>query len=349
MSAEGYATDAATRHQVYVQRFGAGQTSRAVKFIRKAISRAKETVHNGLSQYATNRYNSQIETLRKDLKAIYGDMSEQQLLNLGEFAEYEYRFNSSFLGRIVKASLKLNEPSAEIIAQYVLNDPLELRIGTGKRRYKIASALAQFGDKKTADIISEIGIGHSLGESQRQIVRRLTSLGVSHEEQAGALVSTVTNHASASARSKQLQDNDDILKGKRDIATLDGRTTPFCRSIDQRIVPLDGPSPPYHWRCRTSQVPVLKDEYRRDIPGSVRPAVGPDGAEQVSSKTTYGDWLARQPVSFQKEVLGPKRYQLFSKGDLTLDKFVDGETGKQYTLQQLKELEPHAFELAGLD
>lgn len=349
MSAEGYATDTATRHQVYVQRFGSGQTGRAVKFIRKAINRAKETVRNGLSQYATARYNAQIEALRKDLRAIYGDMSEQQLLDLGEFAEYEYRFNSSFLGKLVKASVKLNETSAEIIAQYVLNDPLELHVGTGKRHYRIASALAEFGNKKTADIISEIGIGHSLGETQRQIVRRLTSLGVSHGEQAGALVSTVTNHAAASARAKQLQDNNDILKGKRDIATLDSRTTPFCRSIDQRIVPLNGLSPPYHWRCRTSQVPVLKDEYQRDIPGSVRPAVGPDGAEQVSSKTSYGDWLGRQPVSFQREVLGNKRYQLFSKGELTLDKFVDGETGRQYTLEQLKELEPHAFELAGLD
>lgn len=349
MSAQGYATDAATRHQVYVQRFGSGQTSRALRFIRKAIASAKATVKNGLSQYATARYSRQIETLRKDLQAIYGEMSEQQLLDLGEFAEYEYRFNSSFIGRLVKASVKLNEPSAEIIAQYVLNDPLELHVGTGHKRYKIASALAQFGDKKTADIISEIGIGHSLGETQRQIVRRLTSLGVSHEEQAGALVSTVTNHVSASARSKQLQDNDDILKGKQDIATLDSQTTPFCRSIDHRIVPLDGPSPPYHWRCRTSQIPVLKDEYIREIPGSVRPAVGPDGAQQVSSKTTYGEWLSRQPASFQKEVLGPTRYTLFSKGDLTLDRFVDGETGQQYTLQKLKELEPHAFERAGLD
>lgn len=349
MSAEGYATDAATRHQVYVQRFGTGQTNRAVKFIRKAINSAKDSVRNGLSQYATARYNRQIETLRKDLQAIYGDMSEQQLLDLGEFAEYEYKFNSSFLGKLLKASVKLNQPSSETISAYVLADPLEMYVGASRKRYSIASALAQFGDKKAADIISEIGIGHSLGETQRQIIRRLTSLGVSHEEQAGALVNTVTNHVSASARSKQLQDNDDILKGKQDIATLDSRTTPFCRSIDHRIVPLDGPSPPYHFRCRTSQIPVLKDEYVREIPGSVRPAVGEDGAQQVSSKTTYGEWLARQPAAFQREVLGDKRYQLFSKGELTIDRFVDGETGRQYTLNQLKELEPHAFELAGLD
>lgn len=92
---------------------------------------------------------------------------------------------------------------------------------------------------------------------------------------------------------------------------------------------------------------MLKAEYRREIPGSTRPAVGPNGVEQVSSKTTYGEWLARQPAAFQKEVLGPARYELFSKGDLSIDRFVD-DNGRQYTLDQLKNLEPHAFELAGI-
>lgn len=673
MSADGHLTDSAVRHQVYVQRFGSGLTTKAVKFVRKAINRAKKTVQGGLSQYQSARYQRQIETLSNDLRAIYGDMAEQQRIDYGDFAQYEFTFNTKLLGQVVKASVKLAEPSVEMIAAAVLSDPLELLVGKGRQSINIAGALAQFGTKKTADIISEIGLGAALGEDSRQIIRRLISLGVSHEEQAASLVSTLTNHVSASARNKTFSENDDILEGKQDIATLDGRTTAFCRSIDHRIIPLDGPSPPYHWRClpgdslvtassqisnvskrwfdgkviviktstgrelvctpnhpvlttsgwvaaeeveavgnvvietggkwssfvngknenviptihdvsesffssssvlsapmpttsedfhgdsgdnevavvgansllrdriqampeeyfqkfllivrdfsssiglesrsnlasfikgarfasdgfmcgtgdsgdfigrcdchscrllfgstsndsaafgddsgndsrvniepfidsadadttvvnfdnasfnlvtdggsfsskknesissenppngvlsdiqldsyvrngdlpegievdyvesvtvrdfsghvynletesgyyvangiithncRTTQVPVLKAEYRREIPGSVRPAVGPGGAEQVSSKTTYGEWLARQPVSFQREVLGDKRYVLFSKGDLTLDRFVDGETGKQYTLDQLKELEPHAFELAGLD
>lgn len=53
MSADGYTTDAATRHQVYVQRFGSGLAGKAAKFVRNAIRRAKEAVNEGLSQYAT--------------------------------------------------------------------------------------------------------------------------------------------------------------------------------------------------------------------------------------------------------------------------------------------------------
>lgn len=347
MSADGYTTDAATRHQVYVQRFGSGLAGKAAKFIRKAIKRAKETVNEGLSQYATARYQRQIETLRKDLGAIYGDMSEQQWLDLGEFAKYEFTFNSKLLGRIVKASVKLAEPSPEMIAAAVLADPLELAVGSRRQAINIAGALSQFGSKKTADILSEIAIGSSLGETQRQIVRRLTSLGVSHEDQVGSLVRTVTNHVASSARAETLKQNEDILKGHRWISTLDSRTTPVCRARDRQVYPLDGPKPPAHWGCRSSIVPVLKDEYQREIPGSTRPSVGPDGVEQVSSKTSYGDWLARQPAAFQKEVLGPARYKLFSKGELNIDRFVD-DNGRQYTLEKLKELEPHAFELAGM-
>ncbi|GME31069.1 hypothetical protein ACJ2_07380 [Pantoea sp. QMID2] len=299
-----------------------------------------------MSHYATARYNRQIETLRSDLNAIYGEMSQQQKLNLGEFAQYEFTFNSKLLGQIVKASVRLAEPSAEMIAAAVLANPLELAMGKGRQVINITGALSQFGSKKTADILSKIAIGSSLGETQKQIVRRLTSLGVSHEEQVGSLVRTMTNHVAASAHSETMKSNDDILEGKKRVATLDGRTTPLCRSLDGKTVPLDAISPPFHWGCRTSEVPVLKAEYRREIPGSTRPAIGPNGVEQVSSKTTYGEWLARQPAAFQKEVLGPARYELFSKGDLSIDRFVD-DNGKQYSLDQLRDLEPHAFELAG--
>jgi len=65
-----------------------------------------------------------------------------------------------------------------MIAAAVLTYPLELAVGRGRQIIDITGALAQFGSKKTADILSEIAIGSSLGETQKQIVRRLTSLGV---------------------------------------------------------------------------------------------------------------------------------------------------------------------------
>jgi SPP1 gp7 family putative phage head morphogenesis protein len=68
---------------------------------------------------------------------------------------------------------------------------------------------------------------------------------------------------------------------------------------------------------------------------------------QTSANTSYETWLKRQPVWFQKEVLGNARYQLFSKGDLPLTKFVD-HNNQQYNLNQLKKVESAAFKRAGI-
>lgn len=348
MSDDGYLADAATRHQVHVQRYAGGTLKKLAKFITKAISTAKARVADGLSLYGGKRYERQIQALQGDLATIYGDMKGQAILDLTEFGGYEAEFNMTLLGKVVKTVVQLNTPVPAQIAAAALADPMDLEVGKGRQRISIAGALDEFSTKKSAEIISQIRVGSALGETSDQIARRLTPLGVKQKDQAAALVNTMTNHIASTARVEVLKDNDDILKGMRRIATLDSRTTLLCMSLDQTIIPLDGPRPPYHWRCRTTLVPVLKDEYAREIPGSTRPSVGPDGVEQVSSKTSYGEWLARQPAAFQKDVLGPERYKLFSKGELSIDRFVDDD-GKTLTLKELREREPMAFERAGMN
>lgn len=347
MSSEGYLTDATTRHQVYVQRYAGGNLKRVAAFISKAIKTAKDRVTGGLSDYGTRRYTLQIETLQGDLRAIYDDLKGRAQLDLGEFAVYEAEFNATMLGKVIRAVVQLNVPAAQMVSAAALADPMLLESRKGVQRISIGGALDQFGTKKAAEIIGEIQVGASLGETSQQISRRLTSIHQLHHDQASALVRTMTNHVASTARMETLKANDDILKGWRWISTLDSRTSHMCQARDQHLYGWDDPKPPGHWNCRSSALPVLKDEYAREIPGSTRPSVGPDGATLVSSKTSYQDWLSRQPAAFQRDVLGPNRYALFTKGELTLDKFVD-DNGKTLTLKQLKDLEPLAFERAGL-
>lgn len=53
----------------------------------------------------------------------------------------------------------------------------------------------------------------------------------------------------------------------------------------------------------------------------------------VPARTTYGEWLQKQPKTFQDDVLGPGKAQLFRNG-MGLDKFVDRDGG-ELTLAQL--------------
>ncbi|KQQ60147.1 phage head morphogenesis protein [Pseudomonas sp. Leaf127] len=347
MSSEGYLEDEATRHAIYVALFAMLKVDTVTTFITQAIEAAQDRVSAGLSSYGTQRYERQIQVLQRDLIGIYSEMKGQLELDLKEFAGVEAKYTADLLKQVVKPTVQLNTPSPQMVTSAATFDPMSLESRAGVQKISIRGALDQFGTKKSAEIISEIKIGAALGETTPTISRRISSLHQLQRDQAVSLVRTVTNHIASTARVETLKANDDILEGMRRIATLDARTSLFCMGIDQTIIPLHGPKPPYHWNCRTSLIPVLKAEYAREIPGSTRPSVGPDGAAPVASKTSYQDWLKRQPVAFQREVLGPSRYALFSKGELTLDRFVD-TNGKRLNLEQLKKRQPAAFKAAGI-
>lgn len=68
----------------------------------------------------------------------------------------------------------------------------------------------------------------------------------------------------------------------------------------------------------------------------------------VPAATTYQDFLMRQSVLFQNEVLGPTRAALFRNGGLKLDQFID-RAGNSLTLDELAKTQPEAFRRAGID
>ena len=69
---------------------------------------------------------------------------------------------------------------------------------------------------------------------------------------------------------------------------------------------------------------------------------------QVPGRTTYGEWIQRQPVELQNEVLGVRRARLMRAGELPIDRFVD-KRGAKMSLAELAAREPDAFLKAGLD
>ncbi len=98
--------------------------------------------------------------------------------------------------------------------------------------------------------------------------------------------------------------------------------------------------------CRSTVIPVVKEEFAIKGVTGERPAVG-DKRGVVSAKSTYGGWLKKQSAEFQDEALGPERAFLFRNGGLRIDQYRD-ETGRTYTLKQLQRLEPVAFGKAGV-
>ena len=159
-------------------------------------------------------------------------------------------------------------------------------------------------------------------------------------------------------------------------STLDGRTSFVCASRDGMRYRIDEPHPvpPAHPNCRSVLAPSFLDElignrpfvralkvrggYRINEEGNreARPAsfrsIGDmtkkqrekAGLEvgQVSANTSYAKWFGDQDAAFQREWLGPARYDLYKKGGYSLERFVDPQ-GKQYNLDQLRARDEETF------
>lgn len=173
------------------------------------------------------------------------------------------------------------------------------------------------------------------GLTTAQVVSRARRAVEVDRRGATAVVRTLVNGVAVAARQTTLAANSDLFSGVQWVSTLDARTTPICQERDGEVFPLDsGPRPPAHVNCRSTVVPVVKGARELGLPAATRASM--DG--QVASDLTYGEWLRRQPLEVQEEVLGKKRAELFRAGKLSLDKFID-EDGRYYTLEELRRRE----------
>lgn len=201
---------------------------------------------------------------------------------------------------------------------------------------------------------------------------------------AESITRTAINHIGNRVKQEFAKANRDFISKEVYVATLDGRTTAVCRANDGKFFDVgQGPIPPLHFNCRSLRVPVFDGKLlgerpskpvteklilkrfaeqnsiqavskRADLPrglktkydvfarGEISRLVG-----QVQSDVDYQDWLLKQPIGFQNEVLGVAKAKLFRDGGLTLDKFVN-RTGDELTLDQLKKKYAKEFKKAGL-
>lgn len=152
------------------------------------------------------------------------------------------------------------------------------------------------------------------GQTVPQIVARVvkgqqSALGVA-ERHLETFVRTSVSHVNNAVNTEVTQEiaKDAGLREEQWSATLDTKTCPACASLDRRRWKIGrGPVPPIHMRCLCKRYPVIPG-----APAGERAAMtGP-----VKGDTTFADWLRRQPVKTQEEVLGPTVSRWFRQGKL---------------------------------
>lgn len=169
------------------------------------------------------------------------------------------------------------------------------------------------------------------GASSQEIARRFRGTAANNygdgalnmgRVEAERLSRTTASHVHAEARFATMAANDDLIKGVMAVVTFDDRTCRICQPRDGLVwdldrkpvgheVDWDGGPGQWHWLCRCTSIPVLKDTGELEDAGLDLSRLGTgerasiDGP--VSVDLDYGEWLRDQPLARKEEVLGKAR------------------------------------------
>lgn len=229
-------------------------------------------------------------------------------------------------GKVISKSFRgLAESQAELFARTVRNGLL-----TGESADKIARRLKgrlRFGERASVKQLAQKG-GEATAVANNQVM---------------ALVRTSVNQVANAASQRAYEANQDVTQRYRYVATLDGKTSAICRSLDGRVFEYGkGPTPPQHFNCRSTTVPIINYEALGIEPPKEGRRKATEGT--VPGNLTYGQWLSRQSKADQTKILGnsPRRAAYFRKlsnkmgPTEAIRRFVK-EDGSEVTLDYLRE------------
>lgn len=344
----------AVAHAIGLQRYGNGVVRRMIALLNRVDADLFAQLTAKLESAPESLSVERIEHLLTSVKELnaqaYGKVTDQLEAELKDLAEHEVGYQADLFKSVLPDAIKVQSVQPGQVYAAAMARPFQ-----GKLLREFMDGLEA---GKAEAIRNAVRIGFVEGQTTSEIVKRIRGTkalnyadGLLETNRRGveAIVRTAVNHTSNYARDAVYAENEDLVKGVAWVSTLDTRTTEICASRDGNVYPVgSGPRPPAHIGCRSTTTPVLKSWRELGIPVDEMPSstrASMDG--QVPASTTYQEWLGKQSVERQNEVLGVTKAQLFRDGGLTLDRFVNN-AGHVYTLDELKVRDAAAFVKAGI-
>ena len=192
--------------------------------------------------------------------------------------------------------------------------------------------------------------------SVRQIAQAGGELTKLANHQIQTIVRTSVNQVQNQASQAVYAANSKVAPKYEYVATLDSRTSPICKRLDGRKFEYNkGPTPPQHFNCRSTTVPVVdyaglkKQKGFEDLTpppkGKIVTRPTGEGTGRVPQDTQYGDWLLGQDKKLKVKTLGNEQkvryFERLAKkegsGQKAIRKMVR-EDGSERSLKDLERL-----------
>ncbi|ENW81308.1 hypothetical protein F909_02599 [Acinetobacter sp. ANC 3929] len=355
-----------TQHQAYLYRVSSQSVNELTRLfnsesllmlskLRDLLDELNESEKIALAggQYTTKNLKEIRDLISQWFASISTSLPEAFAVSATALAVYEANYTAKLYGGKIKkpnGNKLYSSARKRPLVGGALVDDLLLKI-TESARQKVEYAIRD---------------GISSGKTNQEIIQRIRGTkrqnyedGILTTSKADIerIVRTVRSHVANQA----YQDSFNQLgfEYMKLVATLDGRTSNLCASLDGTVWAINDPTkrvPPLHPNCRSILVPVDKDGLLagqrpfvmderkvKDIPKDERDQL----IGQMDANTTFKEFFKKTDNFFQKEWLGPKRYKLYKEGKFDFDKFFDPE-GQLYTLEHLRKLDGLKFKELGI-
>ncbi len=348
----------AIRHAVYLEQIKAREVSRMMGFMdSKLLPDMERVLSKRLSAIGLNggkihakRFASLMREMRGVLSNGMSDMRAMQADRMLKIGNLEAQWQAGALRQTVPLEMTFKTPTIGAIRSALTSKPMQ-----GRLLSKWYSDLATSTAKNISD---QLTMGFLQGESIPRLTQRI--MGISDIEQGFAGTSTraqvrrhvrtvtrtATNHIANHAREATYEQNADIIKKVRYVATLDSRTSDICQSLDGQEFPVgQGERPPMHHQCRSTTVPITLSWKELGIKNAKDVRLGGRAFRDVKTglsglspkEISYGQWLKAQPADVQAQIFGAEQAKLLRSGKVKFDKFFDN--GRKMSIAEVAKAE----------
>lgn len=360
-TAEDWLAWEAIRHQVALAQYSNGVVYRIMKLLNASDTRLLSELEMALQGAGSVERIERLESLLYAVRATNAAAFEQVGRELAQELQALVQYEAAYQAQVLTAASPVGTHIATVNVHqvYAAAYAQPFRI-TKDGAAPVAQLLNGVSEDRIKLIRQAISMGMVEGEPIAKMVQRIRGTRATNyadglldntRRHVETLVRTSVNHMANVAQQSSLEANEDIMAGWVFTATLDGRTTLTCASLNGKRFPVGkGPIPPRHFNCRSYARPALKT-YREmgiDLPEVVvkgHTRASKDG--QVAADLTFSDWLRGQPQDVQKQILGATRAKLFRANQIDVDRFTNNK-GVVLSLDQLRKKDSEIFKRAGL-
>lgn len=333
-----------------VRQFETGLRNQTRSLIRAAYQEVADLLRTkfaDLTKFQQARLRAFLSRMEAMLTENYSHIDAHVAEQLRGLAKIQGRQGEAYLRHVL--SFADAELKAEVNTTALTKEQLQSIVNYPIQGLKLGEWWKAQGQNAALAIKREVQMGLLRGEGIDDIVRnRLGVRKTAYANDVGAfraartsasmLVRTAVTSVQAQAHKAVFDEQPNAVTDQYEYhATLDSRTTIICASLDGSIWDNDDPKaprPPQHFNCRSTILPVINWKGL-----GVKPPEQIVKAKRASMdgpvrNQTFEQWLKRQDLATQTDILGATRARLFRDGEVTLKDLVDRD-GTTLTLSQL--------------